>query len=164
MTTSDSLETGATAPAFTAPRDGGGTLSLADYAGEKMVVLYFYPKDDTPGCTTEAQEFTALADDFAAADAVVIGISKDGVKKHDKFRDKHDLGVILVSDEETDIAERYGVWKEKSMYGRTFMGIDRTTVLVARDGTIAEIWRKVKPKGHAAAVLETVRAQSDVSA
>ncbi len=162
MTTSDQIETGSTAPAFTAPRDGGGTVSLSDYTGEKMVVLYFYPKDDTPGCTTEAQEFTALADDFAAAGAVVIGISKDGVKKHDKFRDKYDLGVILVSDEETDIAERYGVWKEKSMYGKKFMGIERTTILIARDGTIAEIWHKVKPKGHAAAVLEAVQAQPSV--
>jgi peroxiredoxin Q/BCP len=151
------IEAGAVAPSFSAPRDGGETVSLADFAG-KAVVLYFYPKDDTPGCTTEAQEFTALHERFAGANAIVIGISKDSVKKHDKFRDKHDLGVILVSDEDSDIAERYGVWKEKNMYGRTYMGIERTTFLIAPDGTVADVWRKVKPKGHAKKVLEAVEA------
>ena len=157
MTDLVTIEAGAVAPSFSAPRDGGETVSLADFAG-KAVVLYFYPKDDTPGCTTEAQEFTALDKRFAGANAVVIGISKDSVKKHDKFRDKHDLGVILVSDEDSDIAERYGVWKEKNMYGRTYMGIERTTFLIAPDGTVADVWRKVKPKGHAEKVLEAVEA------
>ncbi len=156
MTDGNMIIEGAVAPAFSAPRDGGATVSLADYAG-KSVVLYFYPRDDTPGCTTEAQEFTALAEDFAAVNTVLIGISKDSVKKHDKFRNKHDLSVILVSDEESDIAENYGVWKEKSMYGKTFMGIERTTFLIAPDGTVAQIWHKVKPKGHATAVLEAIK-------
>jgi len=145
------------APGFTAPRDGGDSVSLADYAG-RNVVLYFYPRDDTPGCTTEAQEFTALADDFAHANTVVIGISKDPVAKHDKFRDKYALGVILVSDADTDIAERYGVWQEKRMYGKTFMGIERTTFVLDSSGIIRRIFAKVKPAGHAAEVLDAVKA------
>lgn len=148
---------GDTAPAFTAPRDGGDMVSLSDYAG-KTVVLYFYPKDDTSGCTTEALEFTAMGDDFAKAGAVVIGVSKDSVKKHDKFRDKHSLGVVLVSDEETTIAEDYGVWKEKSMYGKTYMGIERSTYLIDGSGIIRHAFRKVKAAGHAAQMLDAVRA------
>lgn len=145
------------APAFSLPRDGGGTVSLADYAGKK-VVLYFYPKDDTSGCTSEAVAFTALAGDFAKEGAVVIGMSPDPVKAHDKFVAKHGLKVILASDEEKSVLEAYGVWKEKSMYGKTYMGVERTTVLIGTDGRIARIWPKVKVPGHAEAVLEAVRA------
>ncbi len=153
----ESIEEGVLAPAFSAPRDGGDTVSLADYAGQ-TVVLYFYPKDDTSGCTKEAQEFTALIDDFAQAGAIVIGVSKDSVKKHDKFRDKYALGVVLVSDETTAICEDFGVWKEKSMYGKTYMGIERSTFIIDGEGVVRRVFRKVKAAGHAAQVLETVRA------
>lgn len=150
-------EIGDAAPAFTLPRDGGGEVSLADFAG-KPVVVYFYPRDDTPGCTTEAVEFSAEAPAFAALGAAVIGISKDSVKSHEKFRDKHGLGVILASDEQGDTCERYGVWREKSMYGKTFLGVTRATFLIGPDGRIARVWPKVKVAGHAAEVLEAVRA------
>ncbi|WP_284162896.1 peroxiredoxin [Frigidibacter sp. SD6-1] len=150
-------EIGSPAPSFSLPRDGGGTVALADFAGRK-VVLYFYPKDDTPGCTTEAIDFTRLAPEFAAADTVVIGVSKDSVKAHDKFCRKHGLGIILASDEAGDTCERYGVWGEKSMYGRTYMGIERATFLIGRDGRIAAIWPKVKVAGHADEVLAAARA------
>jgi len=139
------------------PRDGGGNVSLAELAGKK-VVLYFYPKDDTSGCTTEALDFTALADDFAAAGAAVVGVSPDPVKAHDKFVAKHNLGVILASDEEKTVLEAYGVWKKKSMYGRQYMGVERSTFLINANGEIARIWRKVKVKGHAQEVLEAARA------
>ncbi len=145
------------APDFTLPRDGGGTLSLGALAPRK-VVLYFYPKDDTPGCTTEALDFTRLKDEFTAAGTVVVGISKDSAKAHDKFCAKHGLGVILVSDAEGDTAERYGTWQEKRMYGRTYMGIERTTFLIDGAGRIARVWRKVKVNGHAAEVLDAARA------
>lgn len=151
------LETGDLAPDFTLPRDGGGTVSLADHAG-KPVVLYFYPKDDTPGCTTEALDFTRLAPDFAAAGATVIGLSKDTVAAHDKFCRKHGLGIVLASDAEGDTCERYGVWVEKNMYGRTYMGIERSTILIGPDGRIARIWNKVKVKGHAEEVLAALQA------
>ena len=151
------VETGDMAPDFTLPRDGGGTVTLSALKPAK-VVLYFYPRDDTPGCTTEALEFTAAIAEFEAAGAKVIGISKDTVTKHDKFIAKHDLGVILASDAEGDVCERYGVWVEKSMYGKTSMGIERATFLVDADGRIAQVWRKVKAAGHAAEVLEAVRA------
>ena len=151
----DAIAEGDTAPAFTAPRDGGDTVSLADFAG-RSVILYFYPRDDTPGCTTEALEFTALAEEFAAANAVVVGVSKDSVRKHDRFRDKHALGVILVSDDATSIAEDYGVWTEKKMYGKVFMGIERTTFLIDPTGTVGHVWRRVKPGGHAAEVLDAI--------
>ena len=149
---------GQTAPDFTLPRDGGGTVALNDLL-PKAVVLYFYPKDDTPGCTTEALDFTRLKADFEAAGAIVVGISKDSVAKHDKFCRKHGLGVILASDENGDTCERYGTWVEKSMYGKTYMGIERTTVLIGGDGTVRRIWRKVKVKGHADEVLAAVREQ-----
>ena len=155
--TQKELNIGDTAPAFTLPRDGGEQVSLADYAGQ-AVVLYFYPRDDTPGCTKEAIGFTEMADEFTAANTVVIGASKDSVKKHDKFREKHSLGVVLVSDEESDLCETYGVWVEKSMYGKTYMGIERATFLIGPDGKIAQIWRKVKVPGHVEAVLEAARA------
>ncbi|WP_290777809.1 peroxiredoxin [Hoeflea sp.] len=138
------------------PRDGGGNVSLAELTG-KTVVLYFYPKDNTSGCTTEALDFTALNDEFTKAGAVVIGVSPDPVKAHDKFIAKHDLGVILASDEDKSVLEAYGVWKEKSMYGRTYMGVERSTFLIDGSGKIVRIWRKVKVKGHAQAVIEAVR-------
>ena len=155
--TQKELNIGDVAAAFTLPRDGGGQVSLTDYAGQS-VVLYFYPRDDTPGCTKEAIGFTEMAAEFAAANAVVIGASKDSVKKHDKFREKHSLGVVLVSDEESDLCETYGVWVEKNMYGKTYMGIERATFLIGPDGKIAQVWRKVKVPGHVEAVLEAVRA------
>ena len=150
------LAEGDTAPDFTLPRDGGTHVSLSDHTG-RHVVLYFYPKDDTPGCTTEAVDFTAAAADFAAADAVVLGISKDSVAKHDKFVAKRDLGIPLLSDEHGDVCERYGVWGEKQMYGKTYFGIERTTCLIGPDGRIVRIWRKVKVPGHVGAVLDAVR-------
>ncbi|MAY63313.1 MAG: thioredoxin-dependent thiol peroxidase [Rhizobiales bacterium] len=151
------IEVGQKAPQFSLPRDGGGTVSLADYAG-KTVVLYFYPKDDTSGCTVEAVDFTARAGEFEKAGAVVIGMSPDPVKKHDKFIDKHDLNVILASDEDKQVLEIYGVWVEKSMYGRKYMGVARTTLLIDGDGVIQKIWEKVKVPGHAEEVLGAVRA------
>ncbi|MFN7003095.1 MAG: thioredoxin-dependent thiol peroxidase [Roseinatronobacter sp.] len=150
-------QTGEMAPDFTLPANGGGEVTLSALKPAKVVV-YFYPRDDTPGCTTEALEFTAQIADFEAAGAKVIGISKDTVAKHDKFVAKHDLGVILASDADSDVCERYGVWVEKSMYGKTSMGIERATFLVDGEGRIAQVWRKVKAAGHAAEVLEAVRA------
>lgn len=151
------MEPGHPAPDFAAPRDGGATLTLSALRPQK-VVLYFYPKDDTSGCTREAVDFTARAEDFAAADTVVIGVSKDPVKAHDKFVAKHGLGVILVSDEGTDICERYGVWVQKSMYGRSYMGIERATFLIDAQGRVARAWRKVKVPGHVDEVLAAARA------
>ena len=146
-----------TAPDFTLPRDGGGTVSLAELAGAP-VVLFFYPKDDTSGCTKESIAFSDLYAEFQALGAHVFGISKDSVAKHDKFRAKHGLSVPLLSDEGTTTCEDYGVWKEKSMYGKTYMGIERTTVLIGAHGKIAQIWPKVKVAGHAEAVLAAVKA------
>jgi len=155
----DPLAAGDAAPAFTAPRDGGGAVSLADHAG-RIVVLYFYPRDDTPGCTLQARDFTALAAEFAAAGAVVIGVSGDSVRKHERFRDKHALGIALLSDADTAIAGEYGVWKEKSLYGKTHMGIERSTFVIDGTGTIRYVQRKVRAAGHAAQVLEVVRGLS----
>lgn len=154
------LVSGDLAPDFELPRDGGGTVSLKEFAG-RPVVLYFYPKDDTTGCTAEAIDFTALAPDFAEKGAVVIGMSADPVKSHDKFITKHGLTVILASDEDAKVMTDYGVWREKSMYGRTFMGVVRTTFLIGPDGHIVNIWDKVKVKGHAQAVLDAVAALKD---
>jgi len=148
---------GDTAPDFTAPTQSGEALTLSGLRGQP-VVLYFYPKDDTPGCTQEAKDFTTEAKPFNAAGARVIGISKDSVAKHGKFIAKHDLGVTLVSDEATTICEDYGVWVEKNMYGRKYMGIERATFLINAEGQIAQIWRKVKVKGHVEAVLAAVNA------
>ena len=150
-------QTGDRAPAFTLPRDGGGQVSLSDFAGKK-VVLYFYPKDDTPGCTKEAIGFTEMVDAFADSGTVILGVSKDSVTKHDKFITKHDLKIALLSDEHGDVCERYGTWVEKSMYGKTYMGIERATYLIGADGKIAQVWRKVKVPGHVEAVLEAARA------
>jgi peroxiredoxin Q/BCP len=146
------LKEGDPAPPFELPSDGGGSLSLKAFRGHH-VVLYFYPKDDTEGCTLEAREFSALNAAFERAGAVVIGVSPDTPKSHDKFKSKHDLDLRLASDTDTAVAVTYGVWVEKSMYGRTFMGVERATFLIAPDGKIARIWRKVKAKGHADEVL-----------
>jgi peroxiredoxin Q/BCP len=146
---------GAAAPDFQL-ETADGAVRLADFKG-KTVVLYFYPKDDTSGCTREAQDFTALAPEFAKAGATVLGVSKDSLKSHQKFAGKYDLGVALGSDPEGQVIERYGSWVEKSLYGRKYMGIDRSTFLI-RDGRIARIWRKVKVPGHAQQVLDAVRA------
>ena len=151
------MQTGQTAPDFTAPRDGGTPVTLSALR-PKTVVLYFYPRDDTPGCTTEALDFTARAAEFEAAGAVILGVSKDPVRSHDNFVAKHGLGIALVSDAEGDICERYGVWGERSMYGKTYMGIERTTVLIDGAGKIARVWNKVKVPGHVEEVLEAVRA------
>jgi peroxiredoxin Q/BCP len=150
------LETGQDAPDFTLPRDGGGEVTLSALK-PKSVVLYFYPKDDTSGCTKEAIGFTQHLADFEAAGAVILGVSKDSVAKHDKFRDKHELGVTLLSDAESDVCERYGTWVEKSMYGKKYMGIERATYLIDGAGKIAQIWRKVRVPGHVEAVLEAVQ-------
>jgi len=151
------LAIGDKAPEFSLPRDGGETVNLSGFAG-KMVVLYFYPRDDTTGCTKEAIGFTENVQAFAALDTVILGVSKDGVKKHDKFVAKHALKIALLSDEESDVCERYGVWVEKSMYGKTYMGIERATFLIDADGKIAQIWRRVRVPGHVDAVLDAVRA------
>ncbi len=148
---------GDAAPDFTLPRDGGGEVTLSALRPQKMVV-YFYPRDDTSGCTKEAQGFTAAADDFAAAGTVVIGVSKDSVASHDKFLAKYDLGIILASDEGSDVCERYGVWVEKAMYGKKYMGIERATFLIDAEGQIARAWRKVKVPGHVEEVLEAAKA------
>ena len=151
------IDLGQPAPDFTLPRDGGGTVTLSTLRGGK-VVLYFYPKDDTPGCTTEALDFTARAADFAAAGATVIGVSKDSVKKHDKFVAKHGLGIALVSDETSTTCEDYGTWVEKSMYGKTYMGIERATFLIDAQGHVARVWPKVKVAGHVDEVLAAAQA------
>jgi thioredoxin-dependent peroxiredoxin len=150
------LQPGDPAPGFTLPADDGSTVSLANLRG-RPVVLYFYPKDDTSGCTSQAQGFTAAAEDFRAAGAEVLGVSKDSVKSHAKFRDKYGLQLRLLSDESGEVVERYGAWVEKSMYGRKYMGIERSTFLVGSDGRIARIWRKVKVPGHVQEVLASVR-------
>lgn len=145
------------APDFTLPRDGGGTVTLSALRPAKVVV-YFYPKDDTSGCTLEAQEFTARLAEFTAAGAEVIGISKDSAKSHDKFCQKYGLGIILGSDENGKTCEDYGVWVEKSMYGKTYLGIERSTFLIDGTGKVAKAWRKVSVKGHVDAVLAAVKA------
>ena len=150
------LTEGTPAPDFDLPTDGGGRVRLRDLRG-RIVVLYFYPKDDTSGCTKEAIAFSTLYDRFAGAGATIIGISPDSPAKHDKFKAKHDLRVTLASDEEREVIGAYGVWVEKSMYGRKYMGVERSTFLIDRDGRIARIWRKVKVTGHAEAVLEAVQ-------
>lgn len=151
------LTEGSKAPAFDLPADGGGRLKLKDFAGKK-VVLYFYPKDDTAGCTKEAIDFSAAEKQFAKAGAAVIGISKDSVAAHDKFKAKHKLKVALGSDEEGKTVEAYGVWVEKSMYGRKYMGIERSTFLIDGKGVIRGVWRKVKVPGHVDEVLAAVKA------
>jgi peroxiredoxin Q/BCP len=148
---------GEKAPNFKLLRDGGGTVSLADFKGRKLV-LYFYPKAETPGCTREAIDFNALRRAFAKAETDIVGISADPVRAQEKFRDKHDLAIPLASDEEKKMLTAYGVWGEKSMYGRKFMGIKRTTLLIGRDGRVAQVWENVKVPGHAQAVLDAAKA------
>ncbi|WP_136657212.1 thioredoxin-dependent thiol peroxidase [Nitratireductor sp. XY-223] len=146
---------GMKAPQFSLPADGGNKVALSDFAGRKLV-LFFYPKDDTSGCTAEAIAFSQLQEQFNAAGAAILGMSPDSPKKHDKFIAKHELTVQLASDEEKATLEAYGVWVEKSMYGRKYMGVERSTFLIGEKGDIEKVWRKVKVPGHAEAVLEAV--------
>jgi len=148
---------GDTAPDFDLPAAGGGRVRLADLRG-KAVVLYFYPRDDTPGCTRESQGFSEAAAEFAAAGAVVVGVSRDSVASHDKFKAKYGLALDLGSDADGAVIDAYGAWVEKSMYGKTYMGIDRSTFLIDGAGQLVEAWRKVKVPGHVGAVLKAVRA------
>lgn len=150
------LKQGDAAPDFDLPTDGGQGLRLSAARGQ-TIVLYFYPKDDTTGCTREALEFTAKAGEFAELGAVVVGISPDEVKTHDRFKEKHRLAVRLAADPQRQAIERYGVWTEKSMYGRNFMGVERSTFLIDREGVVARVWRKVKVPGHVDEVLEAAR-------
>ena len=154
------LQPGDKAPDFSLPSDQGETVGLADLSG-RTVVLYFYPKDDTSGCTSEAKAFTALQDQFDAAGAVVVGVSKDSVKSHGKFRQKHELSVRLGADVDGEVVQRYGVWVEKSMYGRKYMGIERATFLIDGSGVLRRIWRKVSVTGHAEEVLAAARGLAD---
>ena len=151
------LAAGTKAPAFTLPRDGGGSISLADFTGRKLV-LYFYPRADTSGCTKEAIDFSRLKDAFAKAGTEIIGVSADPVPAQDKFKAKHKLSIALASDEKHQMLEAYGVWQQKSMYGRKFMGIARTTFLIGPDQRIAQIWPKVSVTGHAEEVLAAAKA------
>jgi len=153
------LKPGDPAPPFDMPTAGGGRVSLASLKG-KRVVLYFYPKDDTPGCTQEALSFTEKAKAFAAAKTAVVGVSRDSVVKHDKFAAKHGLELTLASDEDGRVTEAYGVWGEKTLYGRKFMGIERATFLIDSKGRIEHVWRKVRVPGHVEEVLKLVKAQS----
>ena len=148
---------GSPAPDFVLAGDDGAPVALADFRGRKLV-LYFYPKANTAGCTREAMDFTALKDRFAAADTAVLGISADPAKALQKFRDKHALGIALAADPDKAMLEAYGVWQEKSLYGHKHMGIVRTTLLIDRDGTVAVVWEKVKVPGHAEAVLQAAEA------
>ena len=151
------LTPGSKAPPFSLPATDGRTITLDGLKGRK-VVLYFYPKDDTSGCTLEAQNFQALKREFAAADTDIVGVSPDSLKSHDSFRTKYGLDFALASDEARTMLEAYGVWVEKSMYGRRYMGVERTTVLIGRDGVIAQVWPKVKVQGHAEEVLRAAQA------
>lgn len=150
------LRPGAKAPSFTLPRDGGGTISLADFAGRKLV-LYFYPRADTPGCTKEAIDFSRHKAAFAKAGTEILGVSADPVPAQDKFKAKHKLGFALASDETHRMLEAYGVWQEKSMYGRKFMGVVRATFLIGPDQRIAQVWPKVSVAGHAEDVLAVAK-------
>ena len=151
------LKEGDKAPAFTANDQDGNTVKLSALKGQR-VVLYFYPKDDTSGCTVESLEFSALAKEFEAAGAIVVGMSPDPVKSHDRFRAKHQLAQPLASDESKTTLAAYGVWVEKSMYGRKYMGVERSTFLIDREGVIREVWRKVKVPGHIKAVMNAAKA------
>jgi len=151
------LDTNQTAPDFTAVNQDGETIDLAQYRGNKNVVLYFYPKDDTPGCTIEANEFTALIDEFTAADTVVLGVSKDSCEKHQKFINKHGLKVELLADTGGELCELYGTWGERKFMGRKYMGIARSTFVIDKEGRLVHVDYKVKAEGHAQAMLELVR-------
>ena len=150
------LEIGDSAPDFTLPTDGGGSITLSELKG-KPVIVYFYPKDDTPGCTKEACGFRDAMPDFSGIGATVIGISKDTAAKHDKFKTKYDLNFPLAADVDGTVCEAFGTWIEKSMYGRKYMGIDRATFLIDADGKVAQVWRKVKVAGHVDAVLAALK-------
>ena len=150
------IDTGDKAPGFKGVTDGGGSLSLKDLR-DKKVVLYFYPKDDTPGCTAEAQGFRDAVNDFAKLGVEIVGVSKDSVKRHDKFKSKYDLPFKLISDEDGKICEAYGVWQEKKNYGKTYMGIVRSTFLIDETGRVAEVWRNLRFKGHVDRVLEAAK-------
>ena len=156
-TAGSALAEGATAPSFRLPRDGGSTVSLADFSGRKLV-LFFYPRADTPGCTKEAIDFTRLSNAFAENQTSVLGVSGDPLKAQEAFRNKHQLSIPLISDEQHEMLQAYGAWGEKSMYGRVFLGIIRTTVLIGADGRIVRIWRNVRVDGHADEVLAAARA------
>lgn len=149
------IEEGDPAPGFSLPSDGDGTVDLGDLRGRK-VVLYFYPKDDTSGCTREACEFRDALPRFREEEAAVLGISPDGVESHDRFKAKYDLNFPLLADEDHAVAEAYGVWKEKTMYGNKYWGVERTTFLIDEGGRVERVWRRVKPEGHAAAVAEAL--------
>ncbi len=151
------LEAGQPAPDFTSVDQKGETVSLAQFRGRQNVVLYFYPKDDTPGCTVEANEFTSLLDDFAAADTVVLGVSKDSCEKHRKFIAKHDLGVTLLADTDGGLCELYGTWGKRKFMGREYLGIGRSTFVIDKAGKLAHVDYKVKAKGHASAILDIVQ-------
>ena len=150
------LKPGDRAPDFSLPGDGGKPVRLKDFRGQRLV-LYFYPKDDTPGCTLEAKDFTALAGEFRKAKTVVVGISKDSPERHDKFCQKYGLKIRLGSDSDRKVLDAYGVWKEKSLYGRTFMGIQRASLLIDEKGVVRAVWPKVRVAGHAAEVLAEAR-------
>lgn len=150
------IDAGSKAPDFTLASDGGGTVSLKDFKGRKLV-LYFYPKDDTSGCTSEAKDFNALRDSFREAGADILGVSPDSVASHDKFKAKYGLAFPLAADETKTMLKAYGVWVEKSMYGKKYMGVERTTMLIDANGTIARVWRKVKVPGHAVEVLAAAK-------
>ena len=150
------LTEGSKAPKFTLECDGDTTAKLSDYAGKKLV-LYFYPKDDTPGCTTEALDFTAQIKNFHKANTSILGVSADTVAKHEKFKNKHKLKILLGSDEDHEVLNAYEVWVEKNMYGKKYMGIERATFLIDENGKIQKIWRKVKVKNHVAEVLEAAK-------
>lgn len=159
MTTSPAknLNEGDQAPQFSLPTDGAGNAALSDYAGKQHVVLYFYPKDDTPGCTTESKDFRDLKDAFDNAQTAILGVSKDTVSKHDKFKAKYGFNFPLISDEDGTLCEAYGTWVEKNLYGKKYMGIQRATFLIHKNGKIAKIWPKVAVKGHATEVLEAAK-------
>ncbi len=150
------LDVSQKAPDFSLPNENGDIVSLSDFKGKKLV-LYFYPKDSTPGCTTEARDFTAKKAEFEAAGAVILGASKDSIKRHQNFIAKQDLKINLISDEDGILCEAYGVWILKKLYGREYMGIERATFLIDQNGVIQKIWHKVKVKGHVDAVLEAVK-------
>ncbi len=150
------LKVGSIAPDFDLPADGGGNIKLKDFRGSN-VVLYFYPKDDTPGCTIEAKDFRDMEKDFKAANTLIIGLSKDSVKSHDKFKEKYCLPFPLASDEDTKVVSAYGSWVKKSMYGKEYMGIQRDTFLIDAEGRIAQIWRKVSVDGHAKDVFQAAK-------
>lgn len=149
------INIGDLAPNFTLPKDGSGEINLESLRG-KNIVLYFYPKDDTSGCTNQAIQFSEKKDELESKNAIIIGVSKDSIRSHDKFKTKYDLKIDLLSDEELSVANAYGTWVEKSMYGRKYMGMDRSTFLIDENGKIKKIWRKVKIPGHIDDVIKAI--------